>query len=108
MTIDIQPHAIGYFAYVTDGERLVACGEPRSCPIEAVHVAASSALRNLFTKTEQNRKQRRARNEQQAQTVRADERGGWGGSASDCRPTRNNHHNQQKCEQPTRDDVRTA
>ena len=29
----------------------------------------------LFTKQEQNRNQRRARNEQQAQTVRADQRG---------------------------------
>ena len=62
----------------------------------------------LFTKQEQNRNQRRARNEQQAQTVRADQRGGWGGCASDCRSTWHNHNNQQKCEQQARNDLRTA
>lgn len=55
MTIDIQPHALGFFAYVTDGERLVACGEPKACPIEAVHVASERAIRAvLFQKVKSN------------------------------------------------------
>lgn len=104
MNIDIQPHALGFFAYVTDGDRLVACGEPRACPIEAVHVAAEKSAKQIS----RIRKVRRARNEHQAQTVRADQRGGWGGSASDCRSTRNNHNHQPKRQQQARNDLRTA
>jgi hypothetical protein len=48
MTIEIQPHALGFFAYVTDGARLVACGDPKLCPIEAVHGAAERAIRSLL------------------------------------------------------------
>jgi hypothetical protein len=49
MTIEIQPHDLGFFAYVTDGARLVACGEPKPCPIEAVHGAAERAIRNVLS-----------------------------------------------------------
>lgn len=48
MTLHIQPLGPLWFAYIiTDDDRLLACGRPRDCPIEAVHQAAGDALATI-------------------------------------------------------------